>query len=216
MSIAWWRRFSAPTGAGAPAIDAITGEELAVDLTRVFVEFSPLEFGSWDEVETTNDEFVFVRGAYVERAGDAYRLWWIRQTFPGCQRTVAGPFPFFFDSAQGQLMAGTPENLLPLQRPAKTLLVVLTLLRELSREPLLCPFPTGAYDEKVFVVRVQGQTARLVKATTRSGEQLYLLRHPTRDEPFSGDSNDAGVVIAQSNTGWLGVDPESVLRRSPP
>ena len=196
----------------APAIDAVTGEELTVDLTRVLVEFSPLEFSRWDEVETTNDELIFARGAYVEREGDTYRLWWISQSFPGCQRTVAGPFPFFLDSAQGQLLAGTTEHALPLQWPAKTLLVVLTLLRELSTEPLLCPFPTRAYDETVFVVRVQGQTARLVRATTRAGEHLYLLRHPTRDEPFSGNTNDAGVVIARSDTGWLGVDPESATQ----
>ncbi len=200
-----WHHSVVTTDIPTPAVayEPVSGEVSAVALNKVLVEFSPLELVRWDEVETSRDEIVFWRGAYVEHDGAKFKLWLINQTFPTGRLRISGAFPFLYDSKSRQLVIEGKKDHLPLRPPAKTLLSVLTLLRELSDKPIACPFPSHGLDDNVFVVRVQGRTARLVKTRAARGhDDLYLLRNATRDEPFDATGHDGGVLLIRSTKGW--------------
>jgi hypothetical protein len=80
--------------AGALVIDPECGHPNEVSLTRVFVEFSPLEMTVWDGVEADRGGTTFTRGAYLEREDDDYAAWLVDQTFPAGTRSIHGPYRF--------------------------------------------------------------------------------------------------------------------------
>jgi hypothetical protein len=195
----------------ATAHDPASAADIEVALNKVLVEFSPLEFGHWDRVETTEEELSFARGAYIERAGAEFKLWRINQLFPGSRIQVMGPFPFAYNEGNGQIELVGEAGPMPMQWPGKTLLAVITVLRELSAELIACPFPSLSTGEGIIAVHLQGRAARLVKvATSDDAESVYVLRGSSINAPFVPSMLNGGLLMIQSDKGWLATDVERV------
>jgi len=200
------------------ADDVDTSRPVAVSLDKVFVEFSPLELVKWDEVETARVELVFWRGVYFERSDDdGFTLWLVNQTFPTGQLRVSGPFKYRYDRASRELVFRVADEWVASGPFLKNLVVVLTIIREFSEKPIACPFPTLSCEGlRVYVVRVQKQTAGLVRVRApRSDEYVCLLTHPKRAAPFDASSNDAGQVVIRANEEWSKLPLRDIQRALP-
>jgi hypothetical protein len=193
------------------AHDPVTGGDVEVALDKVLVEFSPLELAVWDQVETTNEEISFERGAYVERNGTDFKLWMISQLFPSAGLRVAGPFLFAYNEDTGHIEIPTKTGTMPIQWPGKTLLAVLTILRELSSDLIACPFPSLSAAEGPVVVHLQGAAARLVKVpTSDSAEPVYLLRGTNLDAPFAPSMMNSGILVLAAPPPWTATDVNAI------
>jgi len=180
----------------------------AAGLTRVFVEFSPLELDDWRNVETrANDHTTYVRGAYLDRSA-GFELWVVTQSFPSCRLTIAGPYPFVYDRASRRLALRGSEGDVPASAApivAKTLLTIITLLRELSSVPVPCPFASFDVPELTGVaalaVRLQSEMALL-----DAGDGQYVMYDPERRRPATTTSPNRYVTVTGAAS-WEDTDP---------
>lgn len=190
----------------APVTNPEPGEPDQAPLDRVLVEFSVLEYSIWRGIETAGETRSVRRGLYIERQGSDIRLWDFTQEVPKGPITCMGPLPVQFDVVEkGFVMPGgrSPTEIMP--RIFKNFLVVLTTLRELSKKPLVHPFPRINADNKNYVVDVQG------------GHQLIRTEIPVADFPIyligqgSTDSTVFGGVLSLKDAGrWSELNAEQL------
>ncbi len=144
----------------APVRNASPVENSHVSLKHVYFEFSPLELGVWHLAENSDAETIFHSGAYVEREGDTFTMWRIARSFPSGETNAEGPFVYVFnDQIHGfkvRLPNGTVYDATSIPTRLKTLLVCLSILRNLSPKPIVDAVAAIQADDKFITPLVGG------------------------------------------------------------
>jgi hypothetical protein len=183
----------------------------AAPLGKIFFEFTPLELDDWRDVEATQeDAHSFTRGAYLAREDDRFELWLAQQAFPSCQISVCGPYRFVFDRETRRIVIQGDRGTAPLSTvplAGKTLLTMLTLLRDLSSEPLASPFLELLTHEGVASFRIQGNgTVALLGVG-----DTYVMRDLRRQASFAGTNTSLRVDVL-NGAAWEAFGPDQVRR----
>jgi hypothetical protein len=182
-----------------------------VSLQRVYFEFSPLELSVWHLAENSDTESIFHSGAYVEREGDTFTMWRVARSFPSGEINAEGPFVYAFDDETHDFEVCLPDGTAfdPMSDPTrlKTLLVCLSILRNLSPEPIVDAVAAIRADDKFIFPLVGG--AELLQKRFRQ-ETVYLLRNPESEETFQRRLYEHGIEVrvqkpsTQKTTGQAG------------
>lgn len=87
------------------------GDSDEVSLSKVLVEFSPLEYGFWGGLESQPDVKTVRRAIYMERDDQNFRVWDFTQTVPIGPITCLGPVALRFNPGKKGFVLG--DNLSP-------------------------------------------------------------------------------------------------------
>ena len=180
----------------APVREAYQAANSYVPLNHVYFEFSPLELGVWHLAENAHTETVFHSGAYVEREGDKLTMWRFTRSFPSGEKLAEGPFGYIFDDETYDfevcLPDGTACDATSDPTRLKTLLVCLSILRNLSPDPIVDAVAAIRADDKFIFPLIGG--AELMRKLFRR-ETVYLLRNPGSEETFQRSLYEHGIEV---------------------
>jgi hypothetical protein len=180
----------------APVRNASLVENSHVSLKHVYFEFSPLELGVWHLAENSDRETIFYSGAYVEREGETFTMRRIARSYPSGEMEAEGPLVYVFDDQIHGLKVRFPSGmvydatLVPTR--LKTLLVCLSILRNLSAKPIVDAVAAIRGDD-IFITPLVGG-AELLRTVFRQ-ETVYLLRNPGSEDIFQRKLHEHGIEI---------------------
>lgn len=210
---------SSPVGLSSPG----PGEPSeTLDLTNVFVEFSPLEHIGWEAVEH-GKPLDALRGVWLVRDGSAFVMSYFFQELPEPGITGASGFDFRYDEVtqrftlqgtDGSWIRGAGQVIL------KRLFTTLFVLRCCSAGPQLNPFAAMASNERDGAVTYcvpwfKEPQMMLMRATSAlDGSACYVPRmRGTQDEFYSPHQPDGMVVIRSASASFADVDPNKLRVR---
>ena len=191
-----------------------------LDITNVFLEFSPLEHTGWEAVEHGRP-LDALRGVWLVREGSAFVMSYFFQELPAPGSiTGAGAFEFRYDEVARRFRRlGTADSWIrgAGQVILKRFFTTLFVLRCSSPDAQLNPFPVmsaqrtrGAFTYAVNWFR--GPQATLMRATSALDDSVcYVPRmRGTQAEFYSPDRPDGLVVIENVSTSFADVDPNKL------
>ena len=164
----------------ALVIGSLAEEGGLIDLTKLFLEFSVLEYGLWTELESSGETYTICRGVYLERKDAEFLVWFFYQEIPSGPDRCIGPFEIAFDDEERCFKLKTNDgfsrealtDLVPLH---KRFLVALTVMRDLSVAPIPLPFPSLSNEDgsvSLFLTQSGGKLVRAIDG--RTGTKVYL------------------------------------------
>jgi hypothetical protein len=180
----------------APVRNASLVENSHVSLKHVYFEFTPLELGVWHLAENSDGKTIFYSGAYVEREGETLTMRRIVRSYPSGDIEAEGPLVYVFDDQihglEVRLPNGTVYDATSLPARLKTLLVCLSILRNLSAKPIVDTVGAIQADD-VFITPLVGG-AELLRTVFRR-ETVYLLRNPGSEDIFQRKLYEHGIEV---------------------
>jgi hypothetical protein len=212
---------------GVPAsVDVrINGSESRVDLTNVFVEFSPLERVGWEKVERGEPMTALVRGLWLVRDDDdGYVMSLFLQNLPEGIIAGFGGIEVRYEQRANRLMFKEwDRNDSNVQYMfLKRLITTLFLLRGMTSKAHVNPFasflPVGATTDAPAVIPwfAAGETTLVAARSAYDGDQVFVPRMTqTGNEYFTPFSRDGEVTVLVPSSGFCDVDPDVVLRSTP-
>jgi hypothetical protein len=191
-----------------------------LDITNVFLEFSPLEHTGWEAVERGRP-LEALRGVWLVRDGSAYVMSYFFQELPELGSiTGAGCFEFHYDQAARRFrLRHTADSGIREagQVVLKRLFTTLFVLRCSSPGPQLNPFPVISAQQtsgaSTYAVNwFRGPQATLIRSTSALDNSLcYVPRMKgTQAEFYSPNRPDGLAVIQNVATSFADVDPNEL------
>jgi hypothetical protein len=191
-----------------------------LDITNVFLEFSPLEHTGWEAVERGRP-LDALRGVWLVRDGSAFVMSYFFQELPAPGSiTGAGGFEFRYDEVARRFrLRGTADSWIREagQVVLKRLFTTLFVLRCCSPGAQLNPFPVMSTQRtsgaSTYVVNwFQGPQVTLMRATSALDNSVcYVPRmRGTQAEFYSPNRPDGLVVIENVSTSFADVDPNEL------
>ena len=182
----------------------------AISLNNAFVEFSPLDAPDWYSMDAGGAPVTLVRGIWLQRQGLAD--WWVvvfTQKVPGPGMQAAQPFCVRLASDGRSLQMrlrgeGTNWSDLAAWPLAGSVIMALSILRDLSPQPKASATPYMILDDDKLLVPIFGARARLVSMAD-CGPALaryHRLASISSDEIyFGGGSIDAALGLLELDEG---------------